>query len=143
MQTLKMLSLISATMLLTWCSMTKINQSEGLTGDNITWEVITGVTDSGVITTDIISWDVISWDIVNWDTTNTNTGITTTEVSINTGNTIVDTPAIVAEETALKEKIRILIEKRKIDSKPATELTEEDIQLMTDVLQAIVSETGK
>jgi len=70
------------------------------------------------------------------------TGSTTEEV--NTDATVTtDTTADTAEDNAIKAKIRELIEKRKIESKSATGLTEEDIQLMTDVLQAIVDETGK
>ena len=131
MHKLKMISLISAVLLLTWCSMTKINQSEELTGDTITWEIATGAIDSGTMNNDVISWDVI-------DTT----GTTALEVSTDT-TVATNTTTATAEDNALKAKIRDLIEKRKIESKSATGLTEEDIQLMTDVLQAIVDETGK
>gem|GEM_PF-3638789 len=48
-----------------------------------------------------------------------------------------------AEDSTLKEKIRNLIEQRKIESKATTKLTEEDIQLMEDVLKTIVNETSK
>jgi len=131
MHKLKMISLISAVLLLTWCSMTKINQSEELTGDTITWEIATGAINSGTMNNDVISWDVI-------DTT----GTTASEVSTDT-TVATNTTTATAEDNALKAKIRDLIEKRKIESKSATGLTEEDIQLMTDVLQAIVDETGK
>ena len=126
-----MISLISAVLLLTWCSMTKINQSEELTGNAITWEIATGAINSGTMNNDVISWDVI-------DTT----GTTALEVSTDT-TVATNTTTATAEDNALKAKIRDLIEKRKIESKSATGLTEEDIQLMTDVLQAIVDETGK
>ena len=131
MHKLKMISLISAVLLLTWCSMTKINQSEELTGNAITWEIATGAINSGTMNNDVISWDVI-------DTT----GTTALEVSTDT-TVATNTTTATAEDNALKAKIRDLIEKRKIESKSATGLTEEDIQLMTDVLQAIVDETGK
>lgn len=131
MQKLKMLSLLSAALLLTWCSTVKVNQPENLTGDIMTWEIATGIVESGIVNTEIMTGTetTISWDTV----TGTNTMVTP----------VIDDPKTTAEESALKEKIRVLIEKRKIGSKPATELTEDDIQLMTDVLKAIVDETGK
>ena len=88
---------------------------------------MTGAGESGAINTDNISGTEIG-------------GKTTTGETI-TGTAIIDSPATIAQENELKEKIKTLIEKRKIDSKPATKLTEEDIQLMTDVLQTIVDET--
>jgi len=93
----------------------------------MTWETMTGAGESGAINTDNISGTEIG-------------GKTTTGETI-TGTAIIDSPATIAQENELKEKIKTLIEKRKIDSKPATKLTEEDIQLMTDVLQTIVDET--
>lgn len=71
----------------------------------------------------------------------TTSGETATEVSTDTTIKTDDTAPTV-QENLLKEKIRILIEQRKIDSKAATELTEDDIQLMEDILKEIVDETS-
>ena len=135
-----MLSLISVVILLAWCSTTKINQSGGVTNEN-TWEVSTGAIDSGIINNDIISWEVV--DTIG-ETAATETWIITWSSDIIWTNP--QTPALEtsgsSEEDALKAKIRELIEKRRIESKPATGLTEEDIQLMEDILKEIIEETN-
>jgi hypothetical protein len=97
--------------------------------------VDSGMVDSGMVDTETISGDAT-------EVTATGEMITAIANETNAGSAAIDTPATVAEDDALKAKIKTLIEQRKIESTPATKLTEDDIQLMTDVLKAIVDDTN-
>ena len=123
--------------LLSGCSMTKINQSEGLTWDTTT---DTWITNTGPVSTWWIS-TLETW----WLPTLETWWLSTLQTWwINTGSSDIvwaDLQTSSEEDVAMKEKIRTLIEKRKIDSKSATGLTEEDITLMEDILNEIVKWT--
>lgn len=137
MKTTKMLSLLAIALMLTWCSTTKISQSDETIN---TWEVTTGMVDSGMVDSGMVDTETISGDAT--EVTATGEMITAIANETNAGSAAIDTPATVAEDDALKAKIKTLIEQRKIESTPATKLTEDDIQLMTDVLKAIVDDTN-
>lgn len=70
-------------------------------------------------------------EVVEIDTTGT----------LPTLDTTTTTPEPTSEEKALQDRIQKLIEERKIQSKNNTGLTEEDIQLMEDILEEIVNGT--
>lgn len=140
MNTLKMLSFVSVALLLAWCSTNKINVTDEATNELNTWEIVTETTDSGTVVTndETISWTqtaIESWESISVTNQENNTIDTSGWIANNTNTWWT------AEENALKAKIRTLIDERKIEDKPATKLTEEDIQLMEDILKEIVETT--
>ena len=128
------LLLIWAGLLLTWCT----SVQNTISPSDTSWEVLTGTDivvtgDQQLLNTDQ-QWVVqISWTT---DTTTTTTDQTTTQTTTATATSNKET-----QDNWLREKIRKLIEDRKLETKWATGLTEEDIWLMENILKEIVDST--
>lgn len=150
------LSVLGISLLLSWCSVTKILQSEDFASSTgtlvISWDQTESSGDQGESSTAGPITITTSTDIVVNVLSETGS-VATGEVIVNNDTSIANTTETGSlgvsitttqeEENTFKDKIRAMIEKRKSESKWAETLTEDDIQLMEDILKQIVDESGQ
>lgn len=126
MKTTKMMVILWLLIFITWCSSINIKDSENNDDMLETWAIMEIEEDS---TEDVLEIVEDSEDL-------------TEDIVKTTDDTLIETE-LNEEETALTEKIKTLIDDRKAEAEANEEdLTEEDIELMENILQAIVDGTN-
>lgn len=125
-------------LLLAWCTSIQNTATEEPITD--TWDIETIEAETGMeieITTEDIE-ETENNIIIDEDENTDNEEINDVSTTSNQA-----TAEITEEENDLKEKIRQLIEDRKVETKWSDELTEDDIVLMENILKQIVDSTSQ